>query len=1100
MTDRSPDARPADLGSAVRRAADAGRLVVQPRMGMAVPATMSAGLEAVCSLPTPSVGTITLDSYTRVGDHAHARAALAAGEPLNGFPLVAHGPQVTARVAAAAGDRPVQIRHGSALPGDIFRTMAAAGLSASEGGPVSYCLPYGRTPLAESVANWRAATAEFAELTAARGLRAHLETFGGCLLGQLCPPSLLVATSLLEALFFVRQGVTSVSLSYAQQTDARQDVEALAALRLLADEWLPPEVDRHLVLYTYMGVFPDSPGGAQLLMDRSAELAVRGGAERLIVKTPVESVRLPTVKENVASLRSAARAAARAATDSGVPWAAEVGPGEVLAEARALVEATLELHEDVGTALTRAFAAGLLDVPFCLHEDNRGLAQAAVDGDGRLRWTRTGRLPLPVRTGTAPAAVGAGRLVQMLRYTADRHDLLALDAGSDPGWARPQAPVPPPEPERPYRIAVVGTGPRGTSVLERLAARLAQEPGSGARPVEVYAIDSHEVGPGRVWRTGQPRWSLMNTVAGEVTIFSGQPDDGPARAGAGPSLFEWWRTADPQAAAPDVCAPRAVYGQYLAYALDRVERTLSDSGARLVRLRRSVRSLVPEPDGGYLLGLDDGDRIRADRVVLSTGHPLPRLGADQQRLAAVADRDGGPRYVRGDSAIDMPLGDLEPGSTVGIIGLGLSFYDVVAALTTGRGGRFVPGSDGALRYERSGREPLLVAGARSGVPLRARGRNQKAPDHVYRPLLFTAERVRALRAARRLDFRADVEPWLLAEVELVRCATLLHRAYGPDIAERFRHTAAEAADAPGAVPQEAVHDAAVRCGLAGVAPVDLRAWADPFGDRRFPGPGAYQDELAGLLREDLRLAAEGNVEGAVKACLDTVRDVRGVLRQAVDHSGLTPRSHQEDFLGDFVPMVSRLTTGPPRERVRQLLALLDAGVLRIVGPGARFGPQEGGGRFVVESPRVAGSRTVLDTLIDARIPEPDLRAAEGDLSAALRDQGLLTPYVNRGEDGTEFRTGGVAVTGAPFHPVRADGRPERGLYVLGIPSEFARWFTQVGSGRPGVRGGFTADADAIAAHLLTGRPAGAAPVRGGVLFGARLQGLLAAADEKGSAR
>ncbi|MER6121615.1 FAD/NAD(P)-binding protein [Streptomyces sp. NPDC001795] len=733
MTEQSPDPRrPADLDTAVRRAAAAGLLVVQPRMGMAAPDAMAAGLHAVCSLPHPTVATITLDSYTRVGDHGHARAALAAGDPLNGFPLVAHGPEVTARVAAAAGDRPVQVRHGSALPRDIFRTMAAAGLSASEGGPVSYCLPYGRTPLAESVANWRAATAEFAELSRAGGRRAHLETFGGCLLGQLCPPSLLVATSLLEALFFVQQGITSVSLSYAQQTDARQDVEALAALRLLADEWLPPGVDRHLVLYTYMGVFPGSPHGAQLLMDRSAELAVRGGAQRLIVKTPLEAVRLPTVAENVAALRSAARAAGRTGDDSPVPRAAEVDPGEVLAEARALVEATLELHDDVGTALTRAFAAGILDVPFCLHEDNRGLTQAAVDGEGRLRWTRTGRLPLPAGTAASPAPVTADRLLQMLRYTADRHDLLALETAPDPDWAGPSglfAGPPGETPPEPYRIAVVGTGPRGTSVLERLAVRLAER--ATPRPVEVCAIDAHEVGPGRIWRTDQPLWSMMNTVSGEVTIFSGPPDGGPARAGAGPSLYEWWRTVDPEEAAPDTCAPRAVYGQYLAYALDRIERTVPAEVLRLHRLRRYAESLTAEPDGRYLLTLDDGRQVRADRVVLTTGHPLPALRSDQQALAEFAAQRPYLQYVRGDSAIDMPLTDIAPGSVVGIIGLGLSFYDVVAALTTGRGGRFVAAADGALRYRPSGREPFLVAGARSRGAGRAPGRNHNgAPQQI----------------------------------------------------------------------------------------------------------------------------------------------------------------------------------------------------------------------------------------------------------------------------------------------------------------------------------------------------------------------------------
>jgi hypothetical protein len=40
--------------------------------------------------------------------------------------------------------------------------------------------------------------------------------------------------------------------------------------------------------------------------------------------------------------------------------------------------------------------------------------------------------------------------------------------------------------------------------------------------------------------------------------------------------------------------------------------------------------------------------------------------------------------------------------------------------------------------------------------------------------------------------------------------------------------------------------------------------------------------------------------------------------------------------------------------------------------------------------------------------------------------------------------------------------------VLGIPTEHTRWFTQVGSGRPQVWTGFTADADAIAADLLAG--------------------------------
>ncbi|WP_278255873.1 hypothetical protein [Nocardioides convexus] len=176
-------------------------------------------------------------AYTRVGDLAGARAALDQGSALNGYPLVSHGARVASSVAGAvAEDIPVQVRHGSSDPRAIFATMAEAGLFCSEGGPVSYCLPYGRTPLPVAVAAWAEGSEELAAAARAAGEVAHLETFGGCLLGQMCPPSLLVAISVLEALFFAQHGVGSVSLVYAQQTSHEQDVEALQALTTLAAE------------------------------------------------------------------------------------------------------------------------------------------------------------------------------------------------------------------------------------------------------------------------------------------------------------------------------------------------------------------------------------------------------------------------------------------------------------------------------------------------------------------------------------------------------------------------------------------------------------------------------------------------------------------------------------------------------------------------------------------------------------------------------------------------------------------------------------------------------------------------------------------------
>ncbi len=409
------------LGAFVERAQRQGRLVVQPRMGFGRLDQMRAGLRAVRDCRARAVGTITLDSYTRVNDHDSARRALAGGADLNGFPLVVHGTRATRRMLEGlqSDDFPIQVRHGSALPYEIFRHVVEAGVDATEGGPVSYCLPYSRVRLKEAVAEWARCCTLLAEAADA-GHVVHLETFGGCMLGQLCPPGLLVALSVLEGMFFRQYGVRSISLSYAQQTNTEQDVSAIAALRRLADEWLP-DVDRHIVVYTYMGVYPRTPVGAFRLLEQSVYLAQAGGAQRLIVKTAAEAHRIPTIGENVEALEFADAVAAYGdAADHGrVEQETEL----IYAEARRLIEATLALSDDVGSALVRAFERGLLDVPYCLHADNANRSRAAIDHLGRLRWAAAGSMPVEVsapRDGAAP--VTSGRLLEWLSFNERRFD------------------------------------------------------------------------------------------------------------------------------------------------------------------------------------------------------------------------------------------------------------------------------------------------------------------------------------------------------------------------------------------------------------------------------------------------------------------------------------------------------------------------------------------------------------------------------------------------------------------------------------------------------------------------------------------------------
>ncbi|WP_232666702.1 FAD/NAD(P)-binding protein [Pseudonocardia sp. TRM90224] len=611
----------------------------------------------------------------------------------------------------------------------------------------------------------------------------------------------------------------------------------------------------------------------------------------------------------------------------------------------------------------------------------------------------------------------------------------------------------------PYRIVVVGSGPRGLSVLERLAARLADPPVEplGRRPIELCVIDDVQLGCGRIWRTDQPDWFLMNTIAEEVSAFSGPPDDGPVRPGAGPSLAQWWSVDDPDFPGPGSFASRARYGRYMGMVLASIRAALPAS----VRLREVLDRVIDlEPEGDrYRLTLVGNEQLVADRVVLVTGHATPEPFGPEAGLAEFAGAHPGLRYLVGDSAADMPLDAVPAGSAVGVIGLGLSFYDVLAAFTLGRGGRFTDDGRGGLTYHRSGEEPVIVAGSRGGMPVPARGRNQKHHNHRYTTVLCTVERARNGKPHGAVEFGADVLPWLIAEVELVYRATALRRAAGPEAGAAFRDAVVAAARSglPDVPAIAAAH------GAPDLPRIDLDRLARPFRGRSFRDPDGFHAALLGHLRQDLVEAEDGNVGSPLKAALDVLRDTRGLIRELVDFGGLTPRSHRDEFLGWYQHRVAFLAAGPPRIRLYQFVALVEAGVLRIAGPATSFAADADRGRFVVSSPQVAGSDVEVDTLVDARIPIPALHRDPSPFTTALRARGIWTGYCN----GT-FETGGVAVTGSPYHPIGRSGEPAAGLYVLGIPTEHTRWFMQGGSSRPGFWTDFVRDADAIAADALAG--------------------------------
>jgi uncharacterized NAD(P)/FAD-binding protein YdhS len=653
-------------------------------------------------------------------------------------------------------------------------------------------------------------------------------------------------------------------------------------------------------------------------------------------------------------------------------------------------------------------------------------------------------------------------------------------------------------------VAIVGAGPRGLSVLERLCAsypRLLQD-----ADLDVHLVDPWPPGAGRVWRCDQPRDLLMNSFVSEATAFT---DDSVACAGPvapGPSLFEWARQLAEAGVVdgyrPDAAtlaearrlgrysyASRAFQGAYLRWAFTRISAAAPPG--LLVRYSPATAVALDRCDGGRdVLRLADGTELRVDAVILAQGHLDGRLTdaqADLARRAAAA----GLSYFGPASPLDLPLDELPAGQPVLFRGFGLHFFDCMSRLTAGRGGRFERDAGGALRYRPSGDEPVLFPGSRRGVPYEARGDAppEGATTAAASPPLLTEELVSRLRSARgTVDFRRDLWPLLAREAALAYYRTLAAEqperlTVGP--AELEARLTAHRWGSPGlqAVLAEAVPDPAAR--------LDFAAWSRPLGGRVFAGGDELEAAIASHLRDDLAAARQA-WRSPKKQAAARLLALRGPLRQLLVHGVLTTRSFRDDVDGWFTGFSSYIATGPPPSRIEELLALFDAGIVRFVGPGIRV--EVGDGRTVSAwSPSVPGRRLTARALIDARLPAPDIRRTADPLLRHLVATGQARPYrwgppagpgaaraaadgTVTGESGasdkvteddvTSIETGGIAVTEDDLRVVDAAGQAQPSLFAFGIPAEPPEWLTAAGA-RPGSNSKILLDADAIARAALT---------------------------------
>ncbi|MGW4645033.1 FAD/NAD(P)-binding protein [Kitasatospora sp. NPDC004289] len=575
------------------------------------------------------------------------------------------------------------------------------------------------------------------------------------------------------------------------------------------------------------------------------------------------------------------------------------------------------------------------------------------------------------------------------------------------------------------RIGVIGLGSRGLGVLERIITLASQE-SWGRRPVRVELVDPVGDGSG-LHDPEQPDYLLLNTVAAQVSHFPEEATVGDAVADRGTDLYTWvtgrsLRLAEDgftlgafgRPVAPDDYLPRRILGEYLAWCL---RRTLARAPEHVtVELHRTTAIALNEaPDGGRSITLEDGRRVEVDHVFLTTGHTPP---------AEPAPGPGGERYLREIYPLPGQLARIEPGQTVALGGTGLSAMDALAALTVGRGGEHVPGPDGRRCYLPSGREPRILLYSRTGLPFRARPENNRRGG--YQPIAFTRQAVDRLRTDRpELDLREQVEPLILTEMRIAFHRRTAALAGGEEL-EAVVERALREAHAAGRIGAEL--DRLDR-EQGEFDPVELVH--PPVGgteDRE-----AYQAWYLDRIAQDLAQARLGLAGSPVKSALEVLRDLRDVIRYAVDFGGLEEKSHEE-FYGSYTGVLNRNVTGPQLDRHAELLALVEAGIVKIP-----FGPAptvewDGLGWVVSSTELATPHQEWVDWLCLATSGQPDVERTASPLLRQLRDSGRI-----RRHRPSAPSSRGVDVTRGN-QPIGADGTVDERLWVLGPLCEGATFY------------------------------------------------------------
>ncbi|MEE6726705.1 FAD/NAD(P)-binding protein [Pediococcus acidilactici] len=616
------------------------------------------------------------------------------------------------------------------------------------------------------------------------------------------------------------------------------------------------------------------------------------------------------------------------------------------------------------------------------------------------------------------------------------------------------------------KIALIGAGPRNLMALERLVCWGINT--NYSAKVEIELFDPFGIG-GRVWNPDQNHELKMNSLAEKITLYTDQSVEMAGPVHEGPSLLDW-ALNEGQSFIEEhqyrhqklllnelanlnkhSYSSRALFGIYQQWFYEQIINHLPDNFA--VTTHSEWVTNVQKHEHQYVVITEDA-AYSVDVVSAALGEGNNPLSDEERKLQHFATTHQ-LKYVPIAYPAEMDVDDVAASDHVIIRGLGLSFIDYLAELTERRGGTFQRNEHGNLTYSRSGDEPTIYASSRRGLPYHARGLDQKAVGETF-PRYFLSDQfvddlVRTHQVISGTEFINRIQ-W---DVELTYYVTIAKNNY-PEID-------LQAFEADLAASTNGFKKILDSYGIATKDRLNWEEWKNPI-PKDVNDAAGFTQFIKSYLQQDVDLANEGNLTAPFTSAIEKLRELRTNIRKVVTYRLISADDYVEQVLKHFNSLNSFLAVGPPAFRIEQILALIKAGVLTLIGPDMKVETDDN--QFVTYSNRLADHQRYFgNVLIEGRLPQPNAANNTNPLVNNLLRQGLARIFTLQLHDGTSYPTGALDVTDDTAELIDQNGNVVPHFFVWGLPTEKRHWLTN-GAPIPGVNDVRLRIADRIAAQVF----------------------------------